>query len=102
MTTVNFVEIIVYFAVIVAITPIAGGYMKRVFAGEKTFLDPGLRPVERAVYRICRIDAERDQTWVEWTIAMLLVNAASLVVLYLMQRLQKWLPLNPNHFGNVS
>ena len=102
MTSPNLIEILVYFAIIVAITPIAGGYMTRVFDGRRTFLDPLLRPVERAVYRICRVDAERDQTWVEWTIAMLLVNAVSLVVLYLMQRLQKWLPLNPNHFGNVS
>ena len=102
MTSPNLIEILVYFAIIVAITPIAGGYMTRVFDGRRTLLDPLLRPVERAVYRICRVDAERDQTWVEWTIAMLLVNAVSLVVLYLMQRLQKWLPLNPNHFGNVS
>ena len=102
MTSPNLIEILVYFAIVVAITPIVGRYMTRVFDGRRTFLDPLLRPVERAVYRICRVDAERDQTWVEWTIAMLLVNAVSLVVLYLMQRLQKWLPLNPNHFGNVS
>ena len=102
MTTINLVEILVYFAIIVAITPIAGGYMTRVFSGKKTFLDAILRPVERLVYRLCRVDAERDQTWVEWTIAMLLVNAVSLVVLYAFQRLQKWLPLNPNHFGPVS
>ncbi|HKB69379.1 MAG TPA: potassium-transporting ATPase subunit KdpA [Thermoanaerobaculia bacterium] len=102
MTSPNLIEILVYFAIIVAITPIVGRYMTRVFDGRRTLLDPLLRPVERAVYRICRVDAERDQTWVEWTIAMLLVNAVSLVVLYLMQRLQKWLPLNPNHFGNVS
>jgi len=102
MTSPNLIEILVYFAIVVAITPIVGRYMTRVFDGRRTLLDPLLRPVERAVYRICRVDAERDQTWVEWTIAMLLVNAVSLVVLYLMQRLQKWLPLNPNHFGNVS
>ncbi|HET7451617.1 MAG TPA: potassium-transporting ATPase subunit KdpA [Thermoanaerobaculia bacterium] len=102
MTTANLVEIFVYFAIVVAVTPLAGGYMTRVFTGEKTLLDPVLRPVERLVYRACRIDAERDQTWVEWTIAMLLVNAVSLVVLYVFQRVQKWLPLNPNHLGNVS
>jgi K+-transporting ATPase ATPase A chain len=102
MTAVNFWEIAVYFALIVAITPILGGYMKRVFSGEKTLLDPVVRPVERGIYRICGVDAEKDQTWVEWTVAMLVVNGASLVILYLMQRLQKWLPLNPNHFGPVS
>jgi potassium-transporting ATPase potassium-binding subunit len=102
VTAINFWEIAVYFALIVAITPILGGYMKRVFAGEKTTLDFVLRPVERGIYRICGVDAVSDQTWVEWTIAMLAVNGASLVILYLMQRLQSWLPLNPNHFGAVS
>jgi K+-transporting ATPase ATPase A chain len=102
MTSLNLLEILVYFAIIVAITPIAGAYMTRVFSGERTLLDPLLRPVERTVYRLCRVDAEHDQTWVEWTITMLFVNAVSLVALYLFQRLQKWLPVNPNHFGAVS
>jgi len=102
MTALNFWQILVYFALIVAITPLLGGYMKRVFAGEKTFLDPILRPLERGIYRACGVDAERDQKWIEWTIVMLVVNGSSLVILYLMQRLQKFLPLNPNHFGPVS
>ena len=51
MTTINFVEILVYLAIIVALTPLMGGYMKRVFSGERTFLDPVLRPVERGIYR---------------------------------------------------
>ncbi len=102
MTAINFWEIVVYFSLIVAITPILGGYMKRVFAGEKTLLDPVLRPFERGIYRVCGVDAESDQSWVEWTVATLVVNGASLVILYLMQRLQKYLPLNPNRFGPVS
>ncbi len=102
MTTVNFLEIVVYLAIIVAVTPILGGYMKRVFSGERTFLDPVLRPVERGIYRVCGVDGAKDQTWVEWTVTMLIVNAASLVILYAMQRLQKFLPFNPNGFGAVS
>ena len=102
MTAINFIEILVYLAIIVAITPIVGRYMTRVFAGEKTFLDPVLRPIEKGIYRVCGVDAGKDQTWVEWTIAMLVVNAASLVILYGMQRLQKFLPFNPNGFGAVS
>src|SRR5450759_310897 len=102
MTAINFGEILVYFALIVGITPRLGGYMKRVFSGEKTFFDPVLRPVERGIYRLCGVDAEKDQSWVEWTVVMLVVNGASLVILYIMQRLQKWLPLNANHFGPVS
>ncbi|MGH9440850.1 MAG: potassium-transporting ATPase subunit KdpA [Thermoanaerobaculia bacterium] len=102
MTAIKFWELLVYLAVIVAITPLVGGYMKKVFSGEKTFLDRIFRPIERAIYRLCGVDAETDQTWVQWTIAMLFVNAVSLFVLYAFQRLQQFLPLNPNHFGAVS
>jgi K+-transporting ATPase ATPase A chain len=76
--------------------------MKRVFTGGKTFLDPILKPIERGIYRICGVDATRDQRWTEWTLTMLIVNAASLFVLYGFQRLQKFLPLNPNGFGPVA
>ncbi|MFY9552637.1 MAG: potassium-transporting ATPase subunit KdpA [Thermoanaerobaculia bacterium] len=102
MTTVNLVEIGVYLAIIVAITPVLGRYMARVFAGQKTLLDPVLRPIERGLYRVCGVDASKDQTWIEWTVTMLIVNAASLVILYAMQRLQKFLPFNPNGFGAVA
>jgi potassium-transporting ATPase potassium-binding subunit len=102
MTAINVVEILVYLAIVVALTPVLGGYMKRVFSDERTFLDPVLRPLERGIYRICGADASKDQGWVDWTITMLIVNAASLVILYLMQRLQHLLPLNPNRFGAVS
>ncbi len=102
MTAINFYEILVYLAILVAMTPILGRYMKKVFSGEKTFLDPVLRPLERGIYRVCGVDAQKDQSWVEWTVTMLIVNAASLVILYGMQRLQKLLPFNPNGFGAVS
>ncbi len=102
MTTINILEILVYLAIIVALTPILGGYMKRVFSGERTLLDPVMRPVERGIYKVCGVDASKDQSWVEWTVTMLIVNAASLVILYAMQRLQKFLPFNPNGFGAVS
>ena len=102
MTTVHIVEILAYLAIVVALTPLLGGYMKRVFSGERTFLDPLLRPIERGIYRACRVDASKDQGWVDWTVTMLIVNAASLVILYAMQRLQQWLPLNPNRLGPVS
>ena len=102
MTATNFIEILVYLAIIVAITPILGRYMTRVFAGERTVLDPVLRPLEKATYGICGVDAQKDQGWVEWTVTMLFVNAASLILLYGMQRLQKFLPFNPNGFGAVA
>jgi K+-transporting ATPase ATPase A chain len=99
---VNALEIAVFLAAVAALTPVLGGYMKRVFAGERTPLDPFLRPVEKAIYRVCGVDAASDQGWVEWTLVMLAVNAASLVLLYVMQRVQRWLPLNPNGFGPVA
>ncbi len=102
MTEINAVRILIYLAIVTAATPLLGGYMKRVFSGDRTLLDGLLRPIERMVYRLCGVDAAKDQTWVEWTIAMLIVNAASLMILYGMQRLQKWLPFNPNSFGPVS
>src|SRR5215470_5411333 len=102
MTQINAARILVFLGLITALTPLLGGYMRRVFSGQHTFLDGLLRPIERAIYRLCGVDPRQDQTWVEWTIAMLIVNAASLVILYGMQRLQKWLPLNPNGFGPVS
>jgi K+-transporting ATPase ATPase A chain len=102
MTGNQILEVAIYFAIVVALTPLLGRYMKWVFAGERTLLDPILRPVERLTYWLCRVDAEKDQTWIEWTLTMLVVNGASLVLLYLFQRLQPWLPFNPNHFGAVS
>ena len=59
MTTINIVEILVYLAIVVAITPILGRYMARVFSGERTLLDPVLKPLERGIYRLCRVDAAK-------------------------------------------
>src|SRR6202521_6099202 len=102
MSGIDLAKIAVFLGLIIALTPLLGGYMKRVFAGEKTLLDPILRPLERVIYRLCGVDAKKEQGWIEWTLVMLLVNAASLVILYAMQRLQKVLPFNPNGFGPVS
>jgi potassium-transporting ATPase potassium-binding subunit len=102
MTPLQIVQILVYLGIVIALTPILGSYMARAFSGQKTLLDPILTPIERGIYRICRLDASKDQGWAEWTVVMLVVNAASLVILYAMQRLQKFLPFNPNGFGAVT
>ncbi|HWZ85672.1 MAG TPA: potassium-transporting ATPase subunit KdpA [Thermoanaerobaculia bacterium] len=102
MTTIHLLEVFTYLAILTALTPLLGGYLKRVFSGERTLLDPVLRPLERGIYRVCGVDASKDQGWVDWTVTMLVVNAASLVILYAMQRLQAFLPFNPNRFGAVS
>jgi K+-transporting ATPase ATPase A chain len=79
-----------------------GIYMARVWQGERTWLDPALRPVERVVYAACGIRPEKGQTWIGYTAALLAFSAASFVVLYLILRFQNLLPLNPQGFAGLS
>jgi potassium-transporting ATPase potassium-binding subunit len=79
-----------------------GLYMARVFAGERTFLDPVLRPLERAIYGVCGVRSGTEQDWIEYTISMLLFSAVGMLMLYGMQRLQYYLPWNPQKFGAVA
>ena len=95
MTLIGWLQIILFCAIVVALTPLLGGYMTRVFAGERTVLSPLLRPVERALYRISGVDETREQHWASYTIAMLLFHVAGFVFLYALLRLQSALPLNP-------
>ncbi len=95
MTFVGWLQIVMFCAIIVALTPLLGGYMCRVFAGERTVLSPVLRPVEAALYRISGVDATREQHWLTYTVAMLLFHVGGIIVLYALMRLQAVLPLNP-------
>src|SRR5690349_16522632 len=91
------------FSVLVTLVSVPLGlYMARVFAGQRTFLDPVLRPVERAIYRLCGVHPGSEQDWIEYTIAMLLFSAVGMLLLYGMERLQYYLPLNPQKFGAVA
>src|SRR5579864_3816351 len=101
MTVSGWLQIFVFLALIFAVTKPLGVFMTRVFAGEKTFLDPVLRPIERIVYRCSGVDDQREMDWKEYTIAMLLFSAVSMAVLYLIERTQQWLPLNPQHMAAV-
>jgi K+-transporting ATPase ATPase A chain len=76
--------------------------MTRVFSGEKTFLDPVLRPIEKLVYRLSGVDEKREMRWTEYAIAMLLFSGVSMGLLYLIERTQKWLPFNPQKFPNLE
>jgi potassium-transporting ATPase potassium-binding subunit len=87
---------------VTAISVPLGLYMARVFAGEHTFLDPLLGPIERIIYRLCGIHPEVEQDWVEYAIAMLLFSVAGMLLLYLIERVQYFLPLNPQRFGAVA
>ncbi|MFA6265898.1 MAG: potassium-transporting ATPase subunit KdpA [Pseudolabrys sp.] len=95
MTLIGWTQIFVYCAIIVALTPLAGGYMTRVFNGDRTFLSPVLRPVERFVYRFSGIDEKSEQHWLTYTVAMLLFHVAGFAILYALLRLQAFLPFNP-------
>jgi potassium-transporting ATPase potassium-binding subunit len=95
MTFNGWLQIALYCVVIIAITKPFGGYMTRVFNGERTFLQPVLRPVERAIYACCGIDEKTEQNWVAYAVAMLFFSLAGFVTLYALQRLQAVLPFNP-------
>jgi K+-transporting ATPase ATPase A chain len=91
----GWIQIAIYFVVLTALVVPLGRFMARVFDGEWTFLAPVLRPVERGLYRLAGIDETREQTWITYTVAMLLFNAAGFALVYAILRLQAWLPLNP-------
>src|SRR3989449_7809113 len=76
--------------------------MTRVFNRERTFIDPVLRPIERLLYRVTGVDEDHDMRWTEYAIAMLLFSVASMLLLYLIQRLQGFLPFNPQKLGAVN
>ncbi len=92
----------IFLALVTALSVPLGLYMARVFAGEPTFLDPLLKPLERLTYRVCRVRPAVEMTWWEYAVAMLLFSAVGMIVLYAMQRLQAVLPLNPQHFAGVA
>ncbi|WP_297296207.1 potassium-transporting ATPase subunit KdpA [uncultured Methylovirgula sp.] len=95
MTVNGWIQIALYSIVIIALTKPVGFYMTSVFSGERTFLSPILRPIERAVYAICGVNEAEEQHWVTYAIAMAFFSAAGFVALYAIQRLQGVLPFNP-------
>jgi K+-transporting ATPase ATPase A chain len=102
MTANGWFQIGLYLFVIFLVTKPIGVFMTRVFNRERTFLDPILRPVERLVYRLTRVDEKHEMRWTEYAVAMLLFSGVSMTLLYLIERTQKWLPFNPQKFGNLE
>jgi potassium-transporting ATPase potassium-binding subunit len=102
MTANGWFQIFFFVLVIFLITKPLGVFMTRVFAREKTFFDPVLRPIERLIYAVCGVEENREMRWTEYAIAMLLFSGVSMVVLYAMQRLQHALPWNPQGLANVG
>ena len=95
MTAIGWGQILLYCVIIIAITPVLGAYMTRVFNGERTWLSPILRPVEIAIYKISGVDERQEQHAVTYTVGMLLFHVGGFLILYLLMRVQQWLPFNP-------
>jgi potassium-transporting ATPase potassium-binding subunit len=102
MTANGWFQIGLFLLVILAITKPLGVFMVRVFNREKTFLDSAFRPIERLIYRLTGVREEREMAWTEYTSAMLLFSGASMLLLYLIERIQKWLPFNPQKLPNIE
>src|SRR5580700_4196133 len=95
MTFNGWLQIALYCVIVTLLVKPFGGYMTKVFTGERTFLHPVLRPLERAIYWGCGVDEKQEQHWVTYAVAMLFFTAAGFVTLYALQRLQGILPFNP-------
>ncbi len=102
MTANALLQLTFYLVVLLALAKPLGAFMVRVYEGERTFLDPVLRPIENGIYRLCGVRADEGMNWKTYAVATLLFNAAGLVVLYALQRLQGALPLNPQAFPAVT
>ncbi len=102
MTANGWLQFAIYSLVLLATTPPVGIYLARVFEGERTWLDPLLRPIERLLYKICGVNHEKEMNWRQYAYAMLGFSAATLVITYAIERLQAWLPWNPQHLAAVG
>lgn len=102
MTANGWFQILFFFALICLVTKPLGAFMARVFNRERTFLDPILRPIERLIYRATGVDEAREMRWTEYAVCLLLFSVVSMLVLYLIQRAQYYLPFNPQKLAGVN
>ena len=99
MTSIGLLQIFLFFLILLALTKPIGAYMAHVFEGERTFLHPVVRPLERLVYRICGVDEAAEQHWTHYAGSLLAFSLAGILLTYLIQRIQGILPFNPQGFG---
>ncbi|MGH7492920.1 MAG: potassium-transporting ATPase subunit KdpA [bacterium] len=102
MTLNGYLQIAVYLIVLIGLAKPLGLYMTRVYEGKSVGLDRALGPLERLLYRLCGVPSGEEMSWKKYALAMLLFNFAGLIVVYVLQRFQAWLPLNPEGFGAVT
>src|SRR6185312_13021961 len=101
MTANDLIQVVVYLTVLLALVWPVGRYMAKVFADAPNRVTRFGAPAERALYRLAGIHADREMDWKRYAIAMLVFNVLGALAVYLLQRVQQWLPLNPQHFGAV-
>ncbi len=102
MTVNGWLQIAVFFLLVLAVTKPLGVFMAKVFNRERTFLDPVLRPIERLIYRLTGVNEDQEMRWTEYAIAMLLFSVVPMLLLYLIQRVQYYLPFNPQKLVGVN
>ena len=102
MTLNGWLQIFLFIAIILLLAKPMGSYMTCVFERRRTFLDPVLVPCERLLYRLTGVDPAKEMKWTEYTIVMLIFSAATMLLTYIVERLQGLLPLNPQHLPNVE
>jgi K+-transporting ATPase ATPase A chain len=102
MNIYSWIQLIFYMVVLLALAKPLGTFMAKVYQGEHTFLDPVFGPVERFIYRLAGVHADEEMNWKVYAIALMLFNVLGLFVVYALQRLQGFLPLNPEGFGAVT
>jgi K+-transporting ATPase ATPase A chain len=102
MTVNGWLQILLFLTLIFLVTKPLGVFMARVFSRERTFMDPVLRPVEQLLYRVTGVDENHEMRWTEYAISMLLFSVVSMLLLYLIERVQGYLPFNPQKLGAVN
>jgi len=102
MTANGWLQILLFFLVLLALTKPLGIYLTKVFAGERTWLHGVLRPIEVGVYKICGVEETAEQHWTRYAGGVLVFSLVSLLFSYILLRVQQWLPLNPQGLGNVG
>jgi potassium-transporting ATPase potassium-binding subunit len=102
MTTLDVIQVILFFALLIGLTPILGKYMSNVFTGNKHFMLPVFGWLERLTYRFIGVNPDEETNWKSYAFGLILFNMIGFVFLFIIQLIQVYLPLNPAHLNNVS
>jgi K+-transporting ATPase ATPase A chain len=102
MTAIGWLQAIIFFLLVLAVTKPLGTYLAHVFEGERTWLTPVFAPLEKVIYRLCGVREDEEMTWYAYALSMLAFSLVGLAYLYVLLRTQKWLPFNPQHIDNMA